>query len=138
MNAEKLLKKLEVSIRPNSIFNLPICRRVVSPSSTPPSPRSQNILCKAHFLPCLGSRERSPARRSIPQRAQWPKVLSFSIFLIQLNNVSLKDEWEKFKLLMSFYIIVFNVKLHSLIKMQRMQHFLSKRQISMELFKIKL
>jgi hypothetical protein len=55
-----------------------------------------------------------------------------------LNNVSLKDEWEKFKLLMSFYIIVFNVKLHSLIKMQRMQHFLSKRQISMELFKIKL
>ena len=57
-------------------------------------------------------------------------------FLIQLNNVSLKDEWEKFKLLMSFYIIVFNVKLHSLIKMQRMQHFLSKRQISMELFKI--
>ena len=44
---------------------------------------------------------------------------------------------KKIKLLMSFYIIVFNVKLHFK-KNATNATFLIKRQISMELFKIKL
>jgi len=31
------------------------------------------------------------------------------------------DEWEKSKLLMSFFIIVFNVKLHSFLKVQTLE-----------------
>lgn len=122
----------------NAIFNLPICRRVVSPLCKTLFLRFRKILCKAHFSPCPGSQARSRARRSIRQRTQLRKLLPFSNFLIELDNEKFKRWMRKKSNYWWAFILLFSMSNCIFKKNATNATFLIKRQISMELFKIKL
>ena len=120
----------------NAIFNLPICRRVVSPLCKTLFLRFRRILCKAHFSPCPGSQARSRARRSIRQRTQLRKLLPFSNFLIELDNEKFKRWMRKKSNYWWAFILLFSMSNCIFHKMQRMQHFLSNNKFPWNYLKL--